>query len=179
VNLIGTIHQHRGQPADALDFHSRALGMAREAEARRPELEALLGLATSHTQLHRLDLAQNHAEQAHALASRNGYRILEADALAALAAIAVTDGRYPRAIEHAEPALALYRRTGHRLGQATAHLMLSHATQQIEQHRRARHHRQQADTILSEIGAPLDSFHSVLDRIVNPRALGSPNTGLY
>jgi DNA-binding SARP family transcriptional activator/tetratricopeptide (TPR) repeat protein len=154
VNLIGTIHQHLGQQADALDCHRRALVVAREAEARRPELEALVGLATSHTRLHRLDLARSHAERAHALARRNGYRIVEADALAALAAIAVTDDEYHRAIDHAETALDLYRQTGHRLGQANAHLMLSQATQQIGEHRRARRHRQHADTILSDIGAP-------------------------
>jgi tetratricopeptide (TPR) repeat protein len=153
VNLIGTIHQHLGQPADALDCHRRALDLACEAEARRPELEALLGLATSHTRLHRLDLAQSLAEQAHALARGSGYRIVEADAHAALAAIAATDDKYHHAIDHAETALAVYRQTGHRLGQANAHLLLSQATQQIEEHRRACRHRQHADTILRDIGA--------------------------
>jgi DNA-binding SARP family transcriptional activator/tetratricopeptide (TPR) repeat protein len=153
LNIIGTIHQRLGQRPEAADHHRRALDMARLAEARRPEIEALLGLATAHLDGGRPDLARPFAEQALALARNGGYRVLEAEALAALAAAADPD-ETQQATDYARTALAIHEQTGYRLGQANTHLLLSHILHGAGQSDDARQHRHDAHAIYTAIGAP-------------------------
>jgi hypothetical protein len=56
--------------------------------AKRPEVEAFLGLATAYGDLARTERATRCANLAHAIGRRTGYRVLEGLALTCLAGIA-------------------------------------------------------------------------------------------
>jgi len=103
------------------------LTLAREADARYPEAEALIGLAAAYADVDQLDQARRYAEQALGLTRTAGYRLLEGCALTTLADINYRLGQTDRAVEHAEQALAIHRDTGHRPGADHTLHILSHA----------------------------------------------------
>jgi len=141
LNTLGSIHVRQGDRARAADLHDRALSLALEAQARYPELVALIGLATA---LGPVERARVLGAQAVSLAGQAGYRLLEGQARLALAH-AQDDPR--RAAAEAREAVAVNRATGHRLGEARALLLLGRSTGE-QAHLRA------ALALLDGTGAP-------------------------
>ncbi len=105
VNTLASVWCRRGDTVRAAVLHERALRLAREADARYPELVALIGLASA---LGPVDQARALAAQAAALAGRAGYRLLEAHALLVLGRV-VDAGQ---AVGHWQAALALFTEIG-------------------------------------------------------------------
>jgi tetratricopeptide (TPR) repeat protein/DNA-binding SARP family transcriptional activator len=118
--ILATVHHVLGHLPDAIRRYREALELIRETGDRYPEVDTRIGLATATA-----DIRQ--AQQALALAEREGYRALQGQATTALAEILLALGRPADAVEHARRALAIHRETGHRLGEARSLAVLERA----------------------------------------------------
>src|SRR5262249_8782044 len=76
LNTAGAIRCQLGEPAVAIDHHTRALHLARKTKCRTPETLALIGLAGAYRQLGQNGHAARRARAALSLAERYGLRLL-------------------------------------------------------------------------------------------------------
>jgi tetratricopeptide (TPR) repeat protein len=130
VSTVGRIQLRLGAPNQAEEHHRLALEMARSVGARQTEIGALLGLSAAYRQADRRaaepSLAEP-AEQALALATASGYRLLEGPARIELAAAQVANGGYAEAAQLSRQALTILRETGQRPAQVDALVTLGRA----------------------------------------------------
>jgi DNA-binding SARP family transcriptional activator/Flp pilus assembly protein TadD len=155
LNILATIQHRLGNHTIAHTHHHKALHLAQHTQARRPEIEAHLGLATitPHSTPANIQAARTHAHEALTLAREGGYRIPQGHAHTALATLHLATGQPEPAIEHARKALTLHRDTGHRRGVADSHRLLGNAYQHTGDTHGAHEHRHHARALHTDIGA--------------------------
>ena len=135
-NTAGRIRLRLDSPEQAEEHHRRALHLAQAVGARQAEIGALLGLSAAGSHPGARDAPgpppAELAEQACALASAAGYRILEGQARVALATARLFGGRYTEAADLARASVTTLRETGHRLGHVDALVTLGHAVRHLD-----------------------------------------------
>jgi DNA-binding SARP family transcriptional activator len=152
VLALAGVHRVRGRAAPAAEGYRQAVVLARQIDNRYLEAAALIGLAETEP-AGALDTART----ALTIARTRGFRMLAGNALTALAAAELGQGRNSAALDCAAEALAVHNETGHRLGAARTHLIAARAARPDT----AQIHRQQAERLFSDTGAPAD-LHTAL-----------------
>jgi tetratricopeptide (TPR) repeat protein/DNA-binding SARP family transcriptional activator len=123
LHLSNFLHWHlriRGRYHDAVTLHQQALATAHASGDQAGQLDALIGLGTSHFAQGRHSRAAEHHQQALQLARGTGDRPNETNALLGLGHIHVRQGRHTQAADCYRRALQLARTTGHRPNETTA-----------------------------------------------------------
>ncbi|MEV6965094.1 BTAD domain-containing putative transcriptional regulator [Hamadaea sp. NPDC051192] len=110
LNTMGTVYTEQNRPAEALDWHRRAVE-TNNGQVRYQDIQAHLGLATAYWRLGDLEMAESHARQALGLARDAGFPLWEGDALISLAEISADLGEQTTAQAYASQAWAIHQRT--------------------------------------------------------------------
>lgn len=152
---LAEVRRIRGENEPAADCYRLAVGLAHQIGNRYLECSALIGLAGTQ----RPDDAVERAQAALLIARERGYLMLAGNALTALATAELGQCRARAALEHAVEALAVHAETGHRLGAARSHLVAAAAAGDGGAGEpAAQAHREQADRLFSDIGAPASLY---------------------
>ncbi|MFK0259111.1 AfsR/SARP family transcriptional regulator [Streptomyces sp. NPDC090445] len=127
------LHVARGMLAERTGGHEAALRSFRQAKdlaqqcaSRKPELEALTGMARCSLRTGRADTARAFAEELLQDATTSGYRLFHGYALTLLAEIACEEKDYAEAELRAREAIAVQEENAHPRGQAEALIALAH-----------------------------------------------------
>jgi DNA-binding SARP family transcriptional activator/tetratricopeptide (TPR) repeat protein len=146
VLALAGVQRTRGEAALAAEGYRRAVALARQIGNRYLECAALIGLAGTEPPAD----AAGFARTALLIARERGYRMLEGNALTSLAAVELWQGLPAAALACVAEALVVHAETGHRLGAARTHLIAAAAGGDG-----ADAHREQAERLLSDTGAPV------------------------
>ncbi|MEU8773585.1 BTAD domain-containing putative transcriptional regulator [Streptomyces sp. NPDC048606] len=123
----GMLSERTGGHEAALRSFERARELARQCASRKPELDALTGLARCSLALGRTEQARSLAEELLEEATTNGYRLFRGYALTLLAETACQEGNHTEAALRATEAVELQLANAHPRGRADALVALAHA----------------------------------------------------
>ncbi|MFD9531723.1 BTAD domain-containing putative transcriptional regulator [Streptomyces sp. NPDC060010] len=123
----GMLSERTGGHEAALQSFERARDLARQCASRKPELDALTGMARCSLELGRIEQARSLAEELLEEATVNGYRLFRGYALTLLAEIACQEKNYTEAESRAREAVAVQLANAHPRGRADALVALAHA----------------------------------------------------
>ncbi|MCX4539302.1 AfsR/SARP family transcriptional regulator [Streptomyces sp. NBC_01565] len=134
IRAVAHLHTARGMLCERTGGHEAALrcfeqarDLARQCSSRKPELDALTGMARCALKLGRPELARSLAEELLEEATANGYRLFRGYALTLLAETACEEKDHPEAELRAREAVAVQKANAHPRGEAEALIALAHA----------------------------------------------------
>ncbi|MGW1937933.1 AfsR/SARP family transcriptional regulator [Streptomyces goshikiensis] len=123
----GMLAERTGGHETALRSFQQARDLAEQCASRKPELEALTGMARCNLRAGRVETARSFAEELLKDATASGYRLFHGYALTLLAEIACEEGDPAEAQRRAGEAAAVQEANGHPRGRAEALIALARA----------------------------------------------------
>lgn len=156
INLeqFASLYQHLKQWEDALDYHNRALELAKTAGYRQGESLALGNIGLIYQQEGDLDKAWEYHQEALAIDESIGYTLGQARQLCRIAMIYVDRSEYVSAMNTFTVALEFYTEAGSSYGQARVYMGMGLVEQQRGNTVKALQYLQEAITLFEKIGSP-------------------------